>query len=113
MPFGLKNVPPTYQWTMNTSFKDYLGMFMKLFLDDFSDLNTHLTKLRLCFHKCTKFSISLNPKKCMFLMHLGIILGYVVFKESKRVNAWMGGPICHTTKVPICSKFWSNFGNYN
>ncbi len=55
MPFGFKNVPPTYQWVVNTTFKDYLGVFMKLFLDDFSvfnDLNTHLTKLQLCFYKC-------------------------------------------------------------
>jgi hypothetical protein len=30
------------------AFKDYLGMFMKVFLDDFNvfnDLDTHLTKL--------------------------------------------------------------------
>jgi hypothetical protein len=46
-------------------------MFMKLLLDDFSmnmlldDLDTHLPKLRLCFDKCKKFGISLNPKKCM------------------------------------------------
>jgi hypothetical protein len=61
-------------------------MFMKLLLDDFNmfnDLDTHLTKLWLCFDKCREFNISLNPKKCMFLVHLSIILGYVVFKEGK------------------------------
>jgi hypothetical protein len=50
MPFGLKNVPPIYQQAGSMVFKDYLGMFMKLLLDDFSmfnDLNTHLTKLRI------------------------------------------------------------------
>ncbi len=53
MPFGLKNAPPTYQWIVNTIFKDYLGVFMKLFIDDFSmfnDLYTHLPKLWLCFN---------------------------------------------------------------
>jgi hypothetical protein len=48
MPFGLNNVPPTYQQVMNTTFKDYLGVFMKLFLDDFNmfnNLDTHLPKL--------------------------------------------------------------------
>ncbi len=34
MLFGLKNAPPTYQRTMNKTFKDYLDDFMKLFLDD-------------------------------------------------------------------------------
>jgi hypothetical protein len=74
MPFGFKNALPTYQRVVNTTFKDYFGVFMKLFLDDFSvfnNLDTHILKLRLCFDKCRKFDISLNPKKCMFLVHLG------------------------------------------
>jgi hypothetical protein len=55
MPFGIKNSPPTYQQIVSATFKDYLGVFMKLFLDDFNvfnDLDTHLPKLRLCFDKC-------------------------------------------------------------
>jgi hypothetical protein len=47
MPFGLKNVPPTYQQSMSTTFKNYIGIFMKLFLNDlgaFNDLDTHLIK---------------------------------------------------------------------
>jgi hypothetical protein len=47
MSFGLKNVPPTYQWAVITSFNDYLRVFMKLFLDDFNMFNnfdTHLPK---------------------------------------------------------------------
>jgi hypothetical protein len=30
-----------------------------------------------------------------------------------RVDACLGGLICHRTKVPFYSKKWSNFGNYN
>jgi hypothetical protein len=48
MLFGLKNAPPTYQQAVSTTFKDYLRMFMKLFLDDFNmfnNLDTHLPKL--------------------------------------------------------------------
>jgi hypothetical protein len=59
---------------------------MKLFLNDFSmsnNLNTHLTRVWLCFNKCKKNGINLNPKKCMFLVHSGVILGYVVSKEGK------------------------------
>jgi hypothetical protein len=86
MPFGLKNAPPTYQWAVNTTFKDYLGMLIKLFLDDFSvfsNLDTHLLKLQLCFDKCREFGISLNLEKYMFLVHSCVILGYVVSKEGK------------------------------
>jgi len=52
MPFGLKNGPPTYQRAITKSFCEYIDVFMKIFLDDFivfSDLSTHLEKLRKCF----------------------------------------------------------------
>jgi hypothetical protein len=89
MPFELKNAPPTYQQMMNTTFKDYFRMFMKLLLDDFSmfnDLDTHLPKLWLWFDKCKEFDISLNPKKCMFLVLWNVILGYMVSKEGKLLD---------------------------
>ncbi len=66
-------------------FKEYLGVFMKLFLDDFNifiDLKTHLAKLQLCFNKCWKFRISLNLKKCMFLVFSNVTHGYIVSKEG-------------------------------
>ncbi len=105
MPFGLKNAPPTYQWVLNTTFKDYLTLFIKLFLDDFNmfnNLNTHFTKLKLCSDKCRKFGISLNHENCTFLVHLGIILGYVVFKEGKLPNLKKILAIVHmlTPKTP-------------
>ncbi len=39
MPFGLKNLPPTYQRVVHITFKDYFGVFMKLFLDGFNVFN--------------------------------------------------------------------------
>lgn len=39
MRFRLNNVPPTYQWTINRDFKEYFGVFMNLFLDDFNVFN--------------------------------------------------------------------------
>jgi hypothetical protein len=62
---------------------------MKLFFDDFnmfSNLDTHLPKLRLCFAKCKEFDISSNLEKCMFLVHSCIILGYVVSKENNLLD---------------------------
>jgi len=83
MPFGLKNAPPTYQQVMSMAFREYLGVFMKLFLDDFnvfSNLKKYLAKLQLCFDKCREFNISLNMEKHMFLVYSRIILGYGVSK---------------------------------
>jgi hypothetical protein len=68
------------------AFCEYLGVFMKLFLDDFNvfgDFKMHLAKFLLCFDKCQEFGISLNLKKCTFLVYLGVILGYMVSKVRK------------------------------
>jgi hypothetical protein len=65
MPFGVKNGPPTFQKTINKAFREYLNQFMKIFLDDFivySDLESHLMKLRLCFQKYREYRMSFNPK---------------------------------------------------
>jgi hypothetical protein len=58
MPFGVQNKPPTFQRVVSGTFKEYLGQFMKIFLDDFtvySDMENHLMKLKLCFKKCREY----------------------------------------------------------
>jgi hypothetical protein len=58
MPFGVKNRPPTYQRTITKTFCEYIDVFMKFFLDDFtifSDLSTHLEKFIKCFLKCREY----------------------------------------------------------
>jgi hypothetical protein len=47
MPFGVKNEPPTYQRAIAKAFHEYIDVFMKIFIDDFtifSDMSTHLEK---------------------------------------------------------------------
>jgi hypothetical protein len=59
---------------------------MKIFLDDFivySDMESHLQKLKLCFQKCKEFCISLNLNKCAFMVFSRMILGFIVSKERK------------------------------
>jgi hypothetical protein len=59
---------------------------MKIFLDDFivySDMESHLMKLRLCFQKCREYIINLNLKKCAFMVFLRLILGLKISKEGK------------------------------
>ena len=100
MPFGLKNAPPTYQRIVNQIFKDYLNDFMKLFLDDFSvysDIATHLPKLRLVSERCRQYGVSLNPNKCIFYVPSGVILGYIVcqagkFPDPKKIEALVKMP---------------------
>jgi hypothetical protein len=71
MPFGVKNGPPTYQRVVTKAFREYIDVFVKIFLDDFtifSDLSTHFEKLKKCFFKCREFGFSLNRNKCAFMV---------------------------------------------
>jgi hypothetical protein len=82
----MKNGPPTYQRTVTKTFREYLDNFMKIFLDDFivySDIESHIQKLRLCFQKCREYGISLNLDKCAFMVFSRMILFFIISKEGK------------------------------
>jgi hypothetical protein len=86
MHFGVKNGPRIYQRAVTKAFREYIDVFMKIFLDDFiifSDLSIHLKKLKKWFLKCREYGISLNLDKCAFMVCSGIILGFIVSKEGK------------------------------
>ncbi len=62
---------------------------MKIFLDDFtfySDMESHLMKFRLCFQNCREYKINLNLEKCAFMVFSRLILGFIVFKEEKKMK---------------------------
>ncbi len=86
MPLGVKNSPPTYQRVITKTSHEYINVFMKIFLDDFTifnDLSTDLVKLKKCFLKCRKFGISPNPYKFTFIVFSRTILDFKVFKKGK------------------------------
>jgi hypothetical protein len=96
IPFGLNNAGATFQRVMDHSFKDLIGKFMADYqynLKVHSKLRErHLKHLRQVFERCRMFGISLNPKKCLFSISEGKILGHVVRKEGiyidpERVNS--------------------------
>jgi hypothetical protein len=76
----------TYLSKGTKAFREYIDVFMKIFLNDFtifSDLSTHLEKFKKCFLKCKEYGISLNPKKCAFIVCSRTILGFIVSKKGK------------------------------
>ncbi len=88
MPFGLCNVPSTFQKVVTKTFKKYLK-FMQVFLDDFSlysDKNDHLDQLQKCLEECKRNGISHNPKKCALCVNSGVILGHIVCGDGLLVN---------------------------
>ena len=77
IPFGLMNVGATFQWAMDIAFEGERHRFVVVYIFSKSD-KEHLIHLRQEFDKCRKFGVSLNPKKTMFAMEEGRLLGHIV-----------------------------------
>ena len=82
MPFGLTNAPATFQRLMSHAFKEYLRVFLEVYMDDLcvhsllrQEHIQHLTKV---FDQCHIYRICLNPEKCKFMVRQGRILGHIV-----------------------------------
>jgi hypothetical protein len=90
MPFGLKNAGATFQRAMDHAFKYFVGKFMVDYQDDLTvyskSREIHLRHLRQIFEKCRIYGISLNPKKCLFVVTEGKLLGHVVSKEGVYID---------------------------
>lgn len=89
MPFSLKNVGATFQRAMDIAFGNKKDIFFVVYLDDLNVYSNsddeYLHHLRGVFQRCRKFGISLNPKKCLFAMEEGKLLGHIISKDGIRI----------------------------
>jgi hypothetical protein len=90
IPFGLTNVGAIFQGAMGIAFIGEKDKFVVIYLDDitvFSKFDKeHYHHLKNVFMKCRKFGVSLNPKKYMFSMKEGKLLGKIVSIEGVRID---------------------------
>lgn len=90
MSFGLKNVSTTYQCAMTTIFHDLLHVIMEYYVDDILGKskahNFHIVFLTSIFKRLEKCKVFLNPKKCVFGVQLGKLLGYIVSRRGIEVS---------------------------
>ena len=90
MPFGLINVGATFQRAMDITFRGLISKFVVIYLDDITVFSKnrvdHLTHLRRLFERCRKYGISLNPKKYVFSVTKGKLLGFVVSKQGINID---------------------------
>jgi hypothetical protein len=90
MPFGLMNAGAMFHRAMDISFIEEAGKFIVVYLDDVTMFSKsddeHLWHLRRVFQKCRRFGISLNPKKCLFGLEEGKLLGHIISKEGIKID---------------------------
>jgi hypothetical protein len=89
MAFRLKNGEATYQKCVHTVLESQIGRNIEAYIDDIvmksrkrGDL---LSDLKETFSNLRKFRMMLNPKKCVFGVSSGKLLGYMV--SSWRIDA--------------------------
>ena len=86
MPFGLINAGATFQWAMDIAFCGLIGRSMVVYLDNVTMFSKHhgdhLCHLKKIFERCRKYGISLNPKKSVFAMTEGNLLGHIITKQG-------------------------------
>ena len=90
MPFGLKNVGATFQQAMDIAFAKEIHDFLVVYLDDLTPFSKsdeeHLKHIRKVFMTCRKYGISLNPKKSLFGLEEGKLLGHIISKDGIRID---------------------------
>lgn len=101
MPFGLINVGATFQRDMDIAFRGLMNECVVVYLDDVTiyskNIFDHVRHLRHIFERYRKYGLSLSPKKIIFRIIEGKLLGFIISKEGimidpKRTKA--------TTKIP-------------
>jgi hypothetical protein len=85
MHFGLCNAPGSFQSLMNKAFEPFLGLFLRVFIDDFgvySYRTSHLTKLELVFQRLEGLRVTLSPEKTTIGFLKRRMVGHIVSKDG-------------------------------
>ncbi|XP_052878900.1 uncharacterized protein LOC128285449 [Gossypium arboreum] len=90
IPFGLCNVPATFQRCMMSIFSEYVEKLIEVFMDDFTVYGNYfiecLENLTIILNKCIEFNLVLNNEKCYFMVDKGLILGHIVSSKGIEVD---------------------------
>ncbi|CAM8968873.1 unnamed protein product [Rhodiola kirilowii] len=86
MSFGLCNTPGTFQRVVTSIFSDMIGMFIEVFMDDFTvhgdTFDACLENLSTVPERCVSMNLVLNYEKCHFMVTHGVVLGHIVSREE-------------------------------
>ena len=90
IPFGLMNARATFQHSMDNDFAEEKDKLVVVYMDDIivysrSD-REHIKNLEKVFLKCKKYGISLNPRKSIFALNKGKLLGHIIAKDGIKID---------------------------
>ena len=92
---------------MDIAFHGLIGCSVVVYLNDVTIFSKkreeHAFHLKQIFERCRKYGISLNPKKCVFAVIEGKLMGHVVSKKGisidlERIKAIEQIPLPHNKK---------------
>ena len=90
IPFGLSNAGSTFERAMDHAFDELINKIILVYLDDIivfsKSRKDQLEHLRQVFQKCMKFGISINPKKSIFMVNQGKLLGHIILEEGLAID---------------------------
>eukprot|EP00253_Pinus_taeda_P002083 PITA_02083 len=90
MPFALKNASATFQREMDLAFANEKDVFLVVYIDDLAVFSKsdeeHMYHLKIVFQKCRQYDLLLNPKKSLFAMEEGKLLGHIISKDGIHID---------------------------
>ena len=90
MPFGLTNVPVKFQRMMNNLLRDYIGKFIKVYIDDIiiysENFTDHLEHLERIFRILNRVNLKLSLEKSRFFQTKVKFLGHKISAKGIQVD---------------------------
>jgi hypothetical protein len=90
MSFGLRNAGATYHRCMQHVFGDHIGRTVEAYVDDIvvkaRKADDLVSDLHVAFSCLRANGVKLNPKKCVFSVLRGMLLGYIVSQQGIEAN---------------------------
>jgi hypothetical protein len=91
MPFGLVNAPFTFQIIMDKFFKEWIGGFVQVYIDDIiiysKTVEEHLSHLNIIFKGLNKVGFKVKAEKCHLLKSKVNFLGFDISNNEMSISS--------------------------